>query len=73
MATAIKEDERIQVGYIIAKAKIIPDVLRCHRYRRFGHTSYHCKAHTERHEIFRCCKEKGHGAVTCMVPKKCSV
>lgn len=62
----ICDGDKVRMGYVIAFARILPDVLQCYKCHRFGHTSYTCKAAFDGRELCRRCGAEGHSVTVCV-------
>lgn len=59
-ASAIKEGDRIKIGYVATRVRIFPDIVRCFRCYHFGHTAIRCLKIMEGREICRRCGNEDH-------------
>lgn len=69
----IKEGTRIRVGLVEAKVRVLPEVVRCFRYHRFGHTSYTCTVNTTGKEWCRRCGKPEHLMADCKELLRCYI
>ena len=67
----VKDGDRIRIGYVIAKVRILPNIVRCFRCHGFGHLSYGYKVAIGGEQICRRCGVSGHSIRDCSAAQRC--
>ncbi|XP_015609342.1 uncharacterized protein LOC107274591, partial [Cephus cinctus] len=65
------KEGRLKIGWINARVRRRPVVLKCYRCQGFGHRSHDCKSGKDRSSACRRCSKDGHKAAECNAPPRC--
>lgn len=71
IARAFKDVDLIKIGYLLARARVIPQILRYFRCHNLGYLSYNCTVDIRGVEICRKCRGEGHNIAPCKAPARC--
>lgn len=70
-AKNIKEGERIQMGYVMTRPRVLPDIIPCYECHHFAHIANQCKHMMDGKEICRRCGSGKHVMATCKAQVRC--
>lgn len=70
MAKNIVDGAKANVGYVVARVRVIPDIIRCYKCHHFGHMAINCTISTNGAEICRC-GASDHSMDICKAQIKC--
>lgn len=65
LAQKIKDGDRVKVGYVVTRVRVLLNVTRCYKYHRFGHIVAQCKLAIDGREICRRCGNAEHNMAEC--------
>lgn len=67
------ESDRIRIGYVEARVRSVPRLIRCYRCHVIGHVSYVCPTNIGAREICRKCGSTDHNIKNCESDPNCMV